>query len=162
MTWCSSTLRDTRVSAWRSAPACARSKSGDRRTGRRYLKVLSERFELIERRQPIFAKPSAKRGRYYLTDNFLRAWLAALANSIQALNFAPVPRLIEQADERLAVVEGHSLEKLVAAIYEERSRKNLGDFPLTSRIQGFWDRAGTEIDLVEAQCGAAGIRYSDA
>jgi uncharacterized protein len=124
-----------------------------------YLKVLSERFELIERRQPIFAKPSAKRGRYYLTDNFLRAWLAALANPIQALNFAPVPRLIEQADERLAVVEGHSLEKLVAAIYEERSRKDLGDFPLTSRIQGFWDRAGTEIDLVALSEGDRRIRF---
>lgn len=60
-----------------------------------YLRVLIERYQLIERRQPIFAKPSAKRGRYYLTDNFLRAWLAALANPIQALNFAPVARLIE-------------------------------------------------------------------
>jgi AAA+ ATPase superfamily predicted ATPase len=113
-----------------------------------YLKVLIERFQLIDRRQPIFAKPSAKRGRYYLTDNFLRAWLAALANPIQALNFAPVARLIEQADDRLAEIEGGSLEKLVAVLYEERSRKGLGDFALTSRIQGFWDRGDTEIDLV--------------
>lgn len=113
-----------------------------------YLKVLSERFQLIERRQPIFSKPSAKRGRYYLTDNFLRAWLAALANPISAINFVPVARLIEQADERLVDVEGHSLEKLVGLLYEERSRKGLGDFPLTSRIQGFWDRGDTEIDLV--------------
>lgn len=113
-----------------------------------YLKVLGERFQLIERRQPIFSKPSAKRGRYYLTDNFLRAWLAALANPVSAINFVPVARLIEQADERLAEVEGHSLEKLVGLLYEERSRKGLGDFALTARIQGFWDRGDTEIDLV--------------
>ena len=113
-----------------------------------YLRVLIERYQLIERRQPIFANPSAKRGRYYLTDNFLRAWLAALANPVQALNFAPVARLIEQADERLAEIEGGSLEKLIAVLYEERSRKGVGDFPLTSRIQGFWDRSDTEIDLV--------------
>jgi uncharacterized protein len=113
-----------------------------------YLKVLSERFQLIERRQPVFAKPSNKRGRYYLTDNFLRAWLAALANPVSAINFVPVARLIEQADERLAEVEGHSLEKLVGLLYEERSRKGLGDFALTTRTQGFWDRGDTEIDLV--------------
>jgi AAA+ ATPase superfamily predicted ATPase len=113
-----------------------------------YLSVLIERFQLVERRQPIFAKASSKRGRYYLTDNFLRAWLGALANPIQALNFASVARLIEQADDRLAELEGGSLEKLVAALYEERSRKGIGDFALTSRIRGFWDRNDTEIDMV--------------
>ncbi|MCC6998934.1 MAG: ATP-binding protein [Deltaproteobacteria bacterium] len=113
-----------------------------------YLKVLSERFQLIERRQPIFAKASAKRGRYYLTDNFLRSWLAALANPISAIHFVPAERLMAQADERLADIEGHTLEKLVGLLYEERSRKGLGDFALSARIQGFWDRGDTEIDLV--------------
>jgi AAA+ ATPase superfamily predicted ATPase len=124
-----------------------------------YLKVLVERFQMIERRQPIFAKPTGKRGRYYLTDNFLRAWLAALANPVQALNFAPVARLVEQADERLAAVEGHTLEKLVGLLYEERSRKGLGDFGLTSRIQGFWDSADTEIDLVALNEPERRIRF---
>mgnify|MGYP002078253241 CR=1 FL=1 len=36
-----------------------------------YLQVLIERFGLIERRLPVFARPQAKRGRYYVTDNFL-------------------------------------------------------------------------------------------
>ena len=124
-----------------------------------YLKVLVDRFQMIERRQPLFAKQTGKRGRYYLTDNFLRAWLAALANPIQALNFAPVARLIEQADERLAIVEGHALEKLVAVLYEERSRKGVGDFSLTSRIQGFWDSADTEIDLVALNEPERRIRF---
>ena len=124
-----------------------------------YLKVLSERFQLIERRQPIFAKPTGKSGRYYLTDNFLRSWLAALANPISALNFVPVARLIEQADERLADVEGHSLEKLVGLLYEERSRKGLGDFALTQRIRGFWDRSDTEIDLVALNENERRIRF---
>lgn len=113
-----------------------------------YLKVLSNRFQLVERRQPIFAKPSAKRGRYYLTDNFLRAWLAALKNPVSATNFVPVASLVEQADERLAEVEGLAFEKLIGLLYEERSRKSLGDFALTERIQGYWDRGDTEIDLV--------------
>lgn len=124
-----------------------------------YLKVLGERFQMIERRQPIFAKPTAKNGRYYLTDNFLRTWLAALANPVSAINFVPIARLVEQADERLADVEGHSLEKLVGVLYEERSRKGIGDFPLTARIQGFWDRADTEIDLVALDETSHRIRF---
>jgi hypothetical protein len=56
--------------------------------------------------------------------------------------------VLRQADERLADVEGPALEKLVATLYEERSRKGIGDFRLTDRIQGFWDRADTEIDMV--------------
>ena len=124
-----------------------------------YLKILIERYQMIERRQPIFARAGGRRGRYYLTDNFLRAWLAALATPVQALNFVPAARLIEKADDRLAEVEGHSLEKLVALLYEERSRKGVGDFPLTSRIQGFWDRGDTEIDLVAIAEDERRIRF---
>ena len=113
-----------------------------------YLKVLIEKYRLIEKKLPIFAKPEAKRSRYYVTDNFLRAWLAALANPVSALAFRPIDELIQEADQRLADVEGGSLEKLVGQLYEERSRKNVGDFPITQRIQGYWDKADTEIDLV--------------
>jgi uncharacterized protein len=113
-----------------------------------YLKVLIERYRLIEKKLPVFARPQAKKGRYYVTDNFLRSWLAALANPVSAISFRPVEQLVQEADQRLAEVEGGALEKLTERLYEERSRKGLGDFPLTQRVQGFWDRADTEIDLV--------------
>ena len=41
-----------------------------------------------------------------------------------------------------------ALEKLAGQLYEERSRKGLGDFPLSNRILGYWDKNDTEIDLV--------------
>lgn len=107
-----------------------------------------ERFRLIEKKLPVFARPEAKRSRYYVTDNFLRSWLAALANPVSAIAFRPVEQLVREADHRLTDVEGGALEKLTGQLYEERSRKGLGDFPLTQRIQGYWDRADTEIDLV--------------
>jgi hypothetical protein len=88
---------------------------------------LIDRYQLIEKRLPIFAKERAKRGRYYVTDNFLRSWLAALANPVSAINFVPAATLVSQADERLAHVEGQALEKLVSQLYEERSRKGVGD-----------------------------------
>jgi len=113
-----------------------------------YLRALGERFRLVSKRQPMFAKPQARRARYYLTDNFLTAWLAALATQVSASSFSPLDQLITTADARLHELEGKTLEKLVAALYEERGRKGLGDFALTHRIEGFWDSAHTEIDLV--------------
>jgi hypothetical protein len=96
----------------------------------------------------VFAKPAAKRSRYYITDNFLRSWLAALSNPVSAIAFRPVDELIHEADQRLFEVEGAALEKLAGQLYEERSRKGIGDFPVSHRVQGYWDRLDTEIDLV--------------
>jgi len=113
-----------------------------------YLKILIDKYRMVERLLPIFAKPNARRGRYYLRDNFLRSWLAALQGPVAASVFQPLERLVAQADERLIDAEGVGLERLVARLYEERSRAGLGDFALTSRVRGYWDRRGTEIDLV--------------
>lgn len=124
-----------------------------------YLKILIERYHLIEKKLPVFAKPRARAGKYYIADNFLAAWLAALASNVSALAFSPVEQLLDRAGERLNEVEGHSFEKLVAQLYEERSRKNLGDFQLSSRINGYWNSADTEIDLVAINEPASRIRF---
>jgi hypothetical protein len=124
-----------------------------------YLKVLIERFRVIEKKLPVFAQPQAKRSRYYVTDNFLRSWLAALANPVSAIAFRPVEQLVQEADQRLQETEGLALEKLAGQLYEERSRKQVGDFPLTQRVQGYWDRADTEIDLVAVNQAAKVIRF---
>lgn len=113
-----------------------------------YLKILSERYRMIERRLPILSPPRARSGRYYIRDNFLRAWLSALQLPVASIAFRPMDEMIELADTRLADVEGHALESLAGQLYEERSRLGLGDFPLSARIQGYWDRSDVEIDLV--------------
>ena len=113
-----------------------------------YLKILNDKYRMVEKRLPVFARPKARQGRYYLRDNFLRAWLSSLANPVAAINFRPEDLLVQQADERLHEAEGFGFERLVGQLYEERSRKGMGDFALTRRIQGYWDRADTEIDLV--------------
>ncbi len=118
-----------------------------------YIKVLTDRFEMIERLQPIFAKPTSRNGRFYITDNFLRSWLAALQTATAAVHFRPLPQLVADADHRLFEAEGHGLERLVSTLYAERSRKGLAGFGLTQAVEGFWDRADrtgaqVEIDLV--------------
>lgn len=124
-----------------------------------YLKILIDRYQMLERRLPILSPPKARRGRYYIRDNFLRSWLAALQSPVSALNFRPVDVLVAQADARLADAEGHGLERLVAQLYEERSRRALGDFSLTSRIDGYWDRSDVEIDLVALDEDSEVIRF---
>jgi hypothetical protein len=113
-----------------------------------YLQVLRDRYRMIEQRQPVFAKASARNGRYYIADNFLQAWLAALATSAASVHFRPLGELVGEADRRLADSEGYGLEKLAGTLYEERSRKGLDGFRLTARIRGYWDRGDTELDLV--------------
>lgn len=113
-----------------------------------YLQILCDRYRLIEAKLPVFASPKERKRRYYLTDNFLHSWLAGLSNAVAAREFRPVEQLVREADARLQDVEGSALEKLAGQLYEERSRKGIGDFPLTGRIQGYWDRSDTEIDLV--------------
>jgi AAA+ ATPase superfamily predicted ATPase len=113
-----------------------------------YLKVLDERYRMVERLQPVFAQSSARSGRFYIRDNFLRSWLAALAVPVASIHFRPLADLVRDADQKLAESEGHGLERLAVTLYHERSRKGLGDFPLSDAVRGWWDRKDTEIDLV--------------
>jgi uncharacterized protein len=124
-----------------------------------YLKTLTERYRMVERRLPIFASPRARTGRYYISDNFLRSWLMALQRPVSAIHFRPEEQLVAQADQLLADAEGAALEELTGRLYEETSRKGLGDFPLSERIRGYWDRAGIEIDLVAVSESTRRIRF---
>jgi uncharacterized protein len=125
-----------------------------------YVKVLTDRYELVERRLPIFAKKKERKGRYYMRDNFLRSWLAALAPAVAAVNFQPTATLVAQALTRLADAEGHGFERLVATLYEERSRKGLPGFSLTHQIDGYWDTQGTELDLVAVDENQKRVRFA--
>lgn len=124
-----------------------------------YLKALTERYRMVERRLPIFASPKARSGRYHICDNFLRSWLMALQRPVSAIHFRPEDQLVAQADKLLADAEGAALEELAGRLYEEASRKGRGDFPLTERIKGYWDRAGVEIDLVAISETSGKIRF---
>jgi len=53
--------------------------------------------------------------------------------------FPPVDQLVADAGQRLRDVEGRAFEKLVGVVCEERSRKGIGDFSQSERINGYWD-----------------------
>lgn len=124
-----------------------------------FLRVLVERYRMIEHLQPIFAKPSARSGRYYLKDNFLMSWLSALAIPTAVAKFEPVDDQVAKAEEQLMRVEGRGLEQLVRSLYAERSRRGIGDFSLTRAVEGYWDRRDTEVDLVALHESERRIRF---
>jgi AAA+ ATPase superfamily predicted ATPase len=124
-----------------------------------YLKVLADRYGLIERRLPIFGRREDRKGRYVITDNFLTSWLGGLSRQVSASRMMPVDRPLAAADEALATVEGFTFEKMIRQITEECSRKGLGDFALTDFVHGYWNSADIEIDLVAVNDDDRIIRF---
>jgi AAA+ ATPase superfamily predicted ATPase len=123
-----------------------------------WLAALDERFKLVQRRSPALSHDKSRDGRYHIVDNFLIAWLGALAGPVAFLGVKPEHALIDEADERLATLEGPALERLAAALYAERSRAGVGDFPLSAPAAGWWDRTGAEVDLVAQDADGRRLR----
>ena len=118
-----------------------------------YLKTLTRDLRLIDRELPVFAGNSSRGARYVVADPFLRAWLAALQPACQAARISPVAEVAARLLPRLRALEGHAFERMVRDATEEASRADCGDFPLTDRVRGYWNRPqstpkAVEIDLV--------------
>ena len=140
----------------------ARAGSDDDRQLSAYLQTLIERYQMVERRQPVFAGRRSRKGRYAITDNFLAAWLSALARNVQIARVQPIPRAVARADAALKVREGFAFEKMVRLLMAECSRKGVGDFPLTDMVRGYWNKADgsdIEIDMVASNDDAAVARF---
>lgn len=113
-----------------------------------YLKILIEKYQMIERVNPIFAGNNGRKARYQITDNFLAAWLSAIARNVQLARIRPIGEAIARADEALRTHEGYAFEKLVRLAMEECSRKSVGDFSLTQIVRGYWNKPdGTDIEI---------------
>jgi hypothetical protein len=123
-----------------------------------WLSALEDRFGIVKRRNPAFTPPNARAGRYFIDDNFLTAWLGALADPVAFIGVRDVKSLVAAADTRLCALEGVALERLVAALYHERSVRGVGDFPVSNRVQGWWDRVGAEVDLVAQDAASRRLR----
>jgi uncharacterized protein len=127
-----------------------------------WLVNLEERFRLVERARPAFAAPRARDGRYRTVDNFLLAWLGALATTVAFQGLRPIRDLVVEARTRLFNLEGPALERLVASLYHERSQRALADFPLDGPVRGWWDRRGSEVDWIAISSVAGKVRVGSA
>lgn len=116
-----------------------------------YLKTLIDKYRMVEKLEPVFSGDASRKARYVITDNFLAAWLQAIARNVQMARVQPVELPVARASERLAVHEGIVFEKMVRLLTEECSRKGIDDFLLTEVVRGYWNKADgsdIEIDLI--------------
>ncbi len=116
-----------------------------------YLATLTDRYQMVEKLQPVFATQKSRKARYVITDNFLSAWLNAIARNVQNARIQPVDKPLDRTDKMLQVHEGFAFEKMIRQLTEEASRKGVGDFALTDFVHGYWNKADgsdIEIDLI--------------
>lgn len=127
-----------------------------------YLKILIEKYRMVERLKPVFAADAQRNSRYVITDNFLTSWLSAIDRYVQQARVQPVDRVVPRADERLKGVEGFSFERMVRKLLEECSRKGVGDFSVTELIRGYWNKpagADIEVDVVALNGEQSIVRF---
>jgi uncharacterized protein len=110
-------------------------------------------YAMVDKLQPVFSDSKSRNARYYITDNFLKAWLAVAKPAREAARLKPIEKALAPALSRLETLEGFAFEKLIRCLHTEMSRKGKGDFELSELRLGYWNRPrdatnSIEIDLV--------------
>ncbi|WP_331712651.1 ATP-binding protein [Caballeronia udeis] len=129
-----------------------------------HIRRLVENYQMIDKRQPVFSDSNSRNARYYVTDNFLQAWLAVVKPARDTSRMRPLAKAIERAMPRCFGHEGFAFEKLIRHLHIECSRKGLGDFSLSSIELGYWNRARNvdndiEIDIVALDADDQRVRF---
>lgn len=129
-----------------------------------HISRLVSRYGMVDKLHPVFSDSKSRNARYYITDNFLKAWLAVAKPAREAARLKPIDRVLEPALRRLETLEGTAFEKLIRNLHIEMSRKGKGDFELSTLQLGYWNRPrdvarSVEIDLVALDEGNRRIRF---
>jgi AAA+ ATPase superfamily predicted ATPase len=117
-----------------------------------YLKVLQE-LELIERRDPVLARPGGRRGRYYVRDHFLRFYYRFVVPHITAIERGYLTAAVNQISvDMRAFVGTYVFEELCREwVLAAAVANDLGFHPEV--IGSYWRRhrgAGVQLDVVAA------------
>lgn len=106
-----------------------------------YLIRLENYYNLIEKRQPIFAKENTKKVRYTLNDRFLDLWFRFFYKYQDFVANNALSQLARIIERDFDTYSGFALER-----YFEQKFREKGYY---TRIGKFWDRKGmNEIDLI--------------
>jgi uncharacterized protein len=125
---------------------------------------LVDGYAMVDKLHPVFSTAKSRNARYYISDNFLKAWLAVAKPAREAARLRPIAKVLAMAAPRLAVLEGFAFEKLIRNLHLEVSRKGKGDFELSELRLGFWNRPrdvakSVEIDVVALDATNRRIRF---
>ena len=117
-----------------------------------YLRILEE-LELIERRDPLFAKPEGKKGQYYLRDTFLQFYYRFLVPHLSKIDRGYLDIAVDQIYQELRSFIG-------LYVFEELCREwtlaagVAGQLDFEPEVVGsYWQRyrgQGVQLDVVAA------------
>jgi AAA+ ATPase superfamily predicted ATPase len=117
-----------------------------------YLKVLQE-LELIERRDPILSKPHGRRGRYYVSDHFLRFYYRFVVPHLSAIERGYLTAAVDKIYAELRSFIGvHVFEELCREwIWAAAASGHLHFQP--EMVGAYWRQhrgQGVQLDVVAA------------
>lgn len=127
---------------------------------------LVDRYKMVDKLQPVFSDSKSRNARYYVSDNFLQAWFAVAKPAREEARLKPFEKVLPLATSRLESLEGFAFEKLIRSLHREASRKDRGDFELSSLMIGYWNRPkdatkAIEIDVVALDEANKTIRFGN-
>lgn len=106
-----------------------------------YLTKLENEYEVIAKKQPLFARNSTKNVRYTIEDNFFTFWFRFIYKYSYMLEI--------ENYESLKTIINRDYETFSGVMLERYFRRVLIELQAYTRIGGWWDRKGeNEIDIV--------------
>ena len=106
-----------------------------------FLAKLEDQYSIVEKKQPIFGKPTAKNAHFQIDDCFFRFWFRFVHKLSYLNELGRRDRMRDIAERDFDVFSGYALERyFTAKIVEDKG---------CTRIGSWWDRKGeNEIDIV--------------
>ncbi len=106
-----------------------------------FLAKLEGQYSIVEKKQPIFGKPTSKNAHFQVDDCFFRFWFRFVHKLSYLNELGRRDRMRDIAERDFDVFSGYALERYFAAkIVEDKG---------CTRIGSWWDRKGeNEIDIV--------------
>lgn len=106
-----------------------------------YLARLENDFFILAQKRPIFAKPSSRQIRYFITDNFMSFWFRFVYKYQSFIASGNIEQLKEIIKRDYSTFSGLMLERYFRDRFIEEG--------VYTRIGGYWNRKGEdEIDIV--------------
>ena len=106
-----------------------------------FLAKLEDQYSIVEKKQPIFGKPTSKNAHFQVDDCFFRFWFRFVHKLSYLNELGRRDRMRDIAERDFDVFSGYALERYFAAkIVEDKG---------CTRIGSWWDRKSeNEIDIV--------------
>ncbi len=106
-----------------------------------FLAKLEDQYSIVEKKQPIFGKQTAKNAHFQIDDCFFRFWFRFVHKLSYLNELGRRDRMRDIAERDFDVFSGYALERyFTAKIVEDKG---------CTRIGSWWDRKGeNEIDIV--------------